>query len=199
MTNPPVCCPFRNTAFKRLGNHLPHCPERRGRDYSSLLSINTLQKRNKASCKGPCPVCGKVFARFDTHLRVSASCKFPRPSDEPTTLTDPADFHSSQSVEPQSSAMLVSANHNTTLPLNLVTPKPLLPFNTPRDPEEWAEVDADLAHGLVPDVISGNTPDEKNSIPYQGICDYDNQIWNQKKTAIPKIGGSGAMKGVSKG
>ena len=70
-------CPFCNKAdFKRLGNHLPHCKERNGRDYTPFLSQKTLNKKAKSSsCKMFCPRCHKRFARLDTHLRNSAMCK----------------------------------------------------------------------------------------------------------------------------
>ena len=38
-------CPFCGKVFKRVGNHLPHCKERRDRDYSAYLAKKTLDKR----------------------------------------------------------------------------------------------------------------------------------------------------------
>ena len=67
-------CPFCSRHFKRLGNHLPSCHERDGRDYSSYLSHKTLHKRITTK-KQLCPSCGKGMKRLDTHLRVSARCK----------------------------------------------------------------------------------------------------------------------------
>ena len=39
-TQPPTqkCFPFCNHTFQRVGNHLPHCPRRNGRDYSICIS-----------------------------------------------------------------------------------------------------------------------------------------------------------------
>ena len=80
-------CPFCNRAdFKRLGNHLPHCKERNGRDYTPFLSEKTLTKKVKSSSwKMFCPTCHKRFARLDTHLRNSAMCK----AIPPTPCVDP--------------------------------------------------------------------------------------------------------------
>ena len=39
-------CPFCGKGgFKKLGNHLPNCKERNGRDYSMYLSIKSLKKK----------------------------------------------------------------------------------------------------------------------------------------------------------
>ena len=101
-TEPLKCCPFCSTAFKRLGNHLPHCQERKGRDYSSLLSEKTLQKKKKTSSKKTCPTCGKLFTRLDTHLRISASCKAPGLPNDQSGLTEPTNAQSSDTAEPAS-------------------------------------------------------------------------------------------------
>ena len=67
-------CPFCEKGFKRLGNHLPHCKERQGRDYSAYLSQKTLDKRSTTTKKF-CPKCHRKFLRLDTHLKNSATCK----------------------------------------------------------------------------------------------------------------------------
>ena len=73
-------CPFCEKGFVRLGNHFKHCPRRQGRDYEQLLSQKTLQKKQKKQKKGPCPKCGKLFERLDTHLRSNAVCQtIPQP------------------------------------------------------------------------------------------------------------------------
>jgi len=36
--------PFCEKEFRRLENHLPHCKEREGRDYSAFLAKRTLDK-----------------------------------------------------------------------------------------------------------------------------------------------------------
>ena len=52
----------------RVGNHLKHCPERQDRENGHLLSQKTIQKRETKCSKAPCPKCGKLFGRLDTHL-----------------------------------------------------------------------------------------------------------------------------------
>ena len=66
-------CPFCDQLFVRLGNHLPHCKQRCGREFSSLLAKNRVAPAR--SCRGTCPKCGRLFQRLDTHLRLSASCR----------------------------------------------------------------------------------------------------------------------------
>ena len=71
-------CPFRKRNYlKRLGNHLPYCNQRNGRDYAPFLSNKSLAKKGSAgSCKTKfCPKCHKHFSRLDTHLRKSATCR----------------------------------------------------------------------------------------------------------------------------
>ena len=73
-----VCsCPFCDkSGYKRLGNHLPRCPERNGRDYTFMLSVKTLNNKKGNSCKFKCcPKCLKKFARLDTHLKNSSCCR----------------------------------------------------------------------------------------------------------------------------
>ena len=111
------CCPFCNTSFKKLGNHLPHCQERKGRAYSSLLSEKTLRKKNRTSGKKACPTCGKCFSRLNTHL---CFLQVPTPPDEqPSSHTKPANYHSSNTVEPPSTKLRSS---------HKLVPVRLLPF-----------------------------------------------------------------------
>ena len=86
-----TCLFCHKSSFKRLGNHLPHCPERNGRDYAPFLSKKTLCNRKKAnSCKKRlCPRCHKRFCRLDTHLRNSATCRLVVSSDK-AFLTSPS-------------------------------------------------------------------------------------------------------------
>ena len=75
----PFCC---KGDFQRLGNHLPQCSERNGRDYSHLLSKKTIHKKTRPrSAKANfCPRCHKRFSRLDTHLRTSATCRYIPPT-----------------------------------------------------------------------------------------------------------------------
>ena len=59
-------CPFCTKVFKRVGNHLPHCKQRNGRDYSQFLTQKTLKKREpRSGKKARCPKCSKTFSRLD--------------------------------------------------------------------------------------------------------------------------------------
>jgi hypothetical protein len=71
-------CPFcKRNNLNRLGNHLPYCSQRNGRDYAPFLSNKTLAKKVSAGCCKTkfCPKCHKSFSRLDTHLRKSATCR----------------------------------------------------------------------------------------------------------------------------
>ena len=71
-----LICPFCEKQFVGLGNHLPRCKERQGRDYSIYLSDRTLAKRlGTATSNKICPHCHKRFRRLDTHLQRNATCK----------------------------------------------------------------------------------------------------------------------------
>ena len=88
---PPNTCPFCNITFVKLGNHLRHCKQRNGADYTIYLSHKTLTKKTKAK-PNLCPYCRKKFSRLDTHLRNSADCKIsvqPSPVDSHTFETPP--------------------------------------------------------------------------------------------------------------
>ena len=75
-------CPFCGKQFKAVGNHLPRCKERDGRDYSSYLSKKTLYNKAKAgSSRKSCPKCHRWFLRLDTHLKNSPFCKSVQQSD----------------------------------------------------------------------------------------------------------------------
>ena len=101
-------CPFCNNAFKKLGNHLAHCPDRNGRDYNHLLSQKTLDNKSGKKPKETCPKCGRKFSRLDTHLKNSAICRgtqtdSPAPSTEPdpTPVAIPQSLsHPSQQPQP---------------------------------------------------------------------------------------------------
>ena len=79
VTVPISKCPFcRKSGFKKLGNHLPYCKDRNGRDYSKYLSNKTLEKKARSTSKNNssfCPRCHKRFQRVDTHLKNSAVCR----------------------------------------------------------------------------------------------------------------------------
>ena len=119
-------CPFCDQLF---GNHLPHCKQRCGREYSSLLAKNRVAPAR--SCRGTCPKCGRLFQRLDTHLRLSASCRDVTPSGpcrEPTHSTDPP-THSqldARTTSPTATTTTTAAAHAFKAPLKL-----------PKSAEEW--------------------------------------------------------------
>ena len=114
--------PFCNRVFVRLGNHLKHCPERQGQEYDHLLSQKTIQKRVVKRRRTPCPKCGKMFERLDTHLHNSVTCQSfqPCPEAQPQPSISPSDQEEllcpSTSVSPP---QVMPTNHNT--PLRLCT------------------------------------------------------------------------------
>ena len=73
-THPVTPCPFCNQLFKKLGIHLPHCKERRGKDFPMYLSRKTIQKKAGPASSKSCPTCRKQFKRLDTHLWRSVQC-----------------------------------------------------------------------------------------------------------------------------
>ena len=85
-------CPFcQRCNLKRLGNHLPYCKERNGRDYSSFLSKKTLAKKARSSCKSQsCPKCHKRFSRLDNDLRIGATCRSVSRNEDSTIEVTPA-------------------------------------------------------------------------------------------------------------
>lgn len=116
----PFCC---KGDFKRLGNHLPKCPERNGRDYSHLLSKKTIQKKTRVRSAEAnfCPRCHKRFSRLDTHLRTSASCRH-----IPTKNNSCSNSNGSNSCFPpcqEHSTLSISGNssESSQLPLASVT------------------------------------------------------------------------------
>ena len=155
-------CPFCNIPFKRLGNHLRHCSQRSGQDYTPYLSQKTLKKRQKPQPpQQQCQQCGRWWKRLDTHLRQSARCRLQetRPSDSmiPCHEQSPVSSHVPDSLERDESPPLSSAEP----PL---FPSLLRPFNCPHSKEEWAEADLHFVANVVPTVLSATTVDEKNRI-----------------------------------
>ena len=150
-------CPFCNSLFKRLRNHLQHCPQRNGRDYSCCLSQKTIDKRASHPKKKPCPHCGKQFSRLDTHLKNSAQCKTssaPIPSvatndhlqdslSPPPSVATNDQLQDSLSPPPSVHTSDTQASHES--PPDLPTLKRKEPFNCPKNAEEWLVADEQLA------------------------------------------------------
>ena len=156
-------CPFcAQSGFKRLGNHLPRCKERNGRDYSIYLSEKTKSKVKAAGYKS-CPNCHKRFRRLDTHLRNSATCKV-LPSLPPSLPIDSVDTETDQ-LQGNTTVTEPSAILNFT-PLDFsCRPKLKLPSTQ----EEWDAANLHFANVLVPRVLSETSPSSKNTALCNGI------------------------------
>ena len=175
-------CPFCNSLFKRLGNHLQHCPQRNGRDYSCYLSQTTIDKRASHPKKKPCPHCGKHFSRLDTHLKNSAQCtssapvpSAPEPSAPVPSAPVPPLATNDQLQDSLSSPLSVhtsdtQASHEP--PPDLPILKRREPFNCPKNAEEWLVADEQLAKSVVPEVLAAASVDEKNKALCDGIYTY---------------------------
>ena len=163
-------CPYCDKPFKRVGNNLPHCKKRKGRDYSQFRAPKTLRK--KASKPGKklttCSTCHKAFLRLSTHLRNSATCRIISPLSMSTLITESpppslppqCPSRAIQNVTPQESAHDQSPNscHSDT---NSTRP----PMKLPKSNEEWMKVNHFFETILVPAVIAiSSSPEEKNSI-----------------------------------
>ena len=180
-------CPFcSKSGFKRLGHHLPHCPERNGRDYTEFLSKKTLYNKNRAnSCKTNfCPKCHKRFYRLDTHLRTSATCKLMVTSDQafsnlcatsdsscpftPATI-EPSESCGSQEPQVLSAATILDS-----------VPKPRL--RLPVSDDDWKEINTYFEQNLVPYVLGGLSVDAKYTILADGIYNYLAEKYGTCKT-----------------
>ena len=163
---PKNCCPFCNGTFLRVGNHLPHCPQRNGRDYAMYLSQKTLMNRAGSSKKKQCPNCGKLFIRLDTHLKNSAICK--NNFQPQAAQTSQAQTQTACNQEP--SLHFHTSIQTDSLPLPAFTMPP--PFKTPKTAEEWKDDDSQLAETVVPAVLEAEDIDEKNKILGEGIYNH---------------------------
>ena len=178
-----IPCPFCNSTFKKLGNHLSHCSERNGRDYLPYLSQKTRDKRAKNSKKNPCPCCGKQFSRLDTHLRNNVICmSFIRPSNQ--AASDVTSVYMYASGQPSinhggqqlvsiaiASCQMVAMHHKSSTSVSeaqrqevLLSPPPFMKkeaFNYPTSAEEWLLADQQLAECVVPAVFSAASAEGK--------------------------------------
>ena len=174
----PPDCPFCMNHFKRLGNHLPYCKDRQGRDYSMYLSKKTQQKSKKGGVRKTCTKCLKSFVRLDTHLKNSASCKYV-PS-LTSTLTEhqnpalnrPSSPRSEQDSHPQNishSGNCVN-QHLNQHPSHTFSSKASLLLPTTK--EDWAKADEHFRDHLVPQILETTSVDEKNRLLVNGIYEY---------------------------
>lgn len=149
-------CPYCELPYRKLGNHLPFCKMRNGRDYTHLLSQKNLSKRGKSS-KKPCPICHKTFLRLDTHLRNSSTCQS---SSDSAHTQKPA---ANSELPLQYSIPLLCCATNSSHITQLATLK------TPRSEKAWLEANNLLASIAVPAVLEAPTVDSKNEALCSGI------------------------------
>ena len=171
-----TACPFCEKSFKRLGNHLAHCKERQGRDYSAYLSKKTLDKRS-TSGKRSCPKCHRIFIRLDTHLKNSATCRNITQSPDSGSDAGVPDPPTSHLPSSQFAPCATPGTHTPPSPTQqqcLSTPvhpgpepKPLLKL--PSSQQEWAEADTFFSEVLVPEVLRESTPESMNRVLCEGI------------------------------
>ena len=200
-------CPFCNTTFKRVGNHLPHCKKRDGRNYSQFLAPKTLKKKLQSVKKTKCLKCNRLFVRLDTHLRKSAMCKdIPSlPSSINTTATDVcmtppepcqdlACVEDSMFLSPQdsnpvvaTSAALIRFTQTTNTDLTLhFDPKVKKHLNLPKTSEGWEKANLHFNTTLVPAVMAAPTPQEKNSLLVEGVYEYFALACGTRHIAVQK-------------
>ena len=175
--------PFLQYSIQEVGNHLPYCKQRDGRDYSQYLAPKTLKKRSQSPKKAKCPKCDKYFMRLDTHLRISASCRsIPPPSPHPiySTLMPCATPSQGYLHQPTSEAAMFFTPHNSnfTASANETTdnipckPKVKGHLLLPKTTEGWKEANDYLENTLVPAVMAAPTPQMKHDILIKGIYSY---------------------------
>ena len=108
----------------------------------------------------PCPNCGKVFARVDTHMRKNAVCRVtPQcpPSTQPKGQPDRGTrLYIFRSPEAASFPSLLQ----------------LRPYSHPQSPEEWEKANEDLANTVVQAVLATSTVEENSQTLCGGICAY---------------------------
>ena len=155
-----------------LGNHLPRCLKRNGRDYSMYLAKKTLQMRNKPT-KQQCDKCGRWMKRLDTHLKRNAQCRqvainYPSFSMPSVDSSQPG-YH-----DILSDTTSGSERHCSLLPAtdSRQSPSTLDPFFCPKNNQEWEEADEHLRSIVVPAVLTATSVDERNHVLCQGIYNY---------------------------
>ena len=190
-------CPFcHRSGVRRLGNHLPCCPERNGRDYFDFLSDKTkANKMRPNSCKSIlCPRYHKKFSRLDTHLRNSASCRDvsaaePGPSapllvtsvGNSTTCPPPAAGpllqSATQSLHPSCGPRQCPSPQTATAPE--YTPKPKL--RLPKSGDDWKKANVLFETDLVPRVLSESSVDSKYTVLAEGVYTYFETVYGSVK------------------
>ena len=175
------CC-FCQKSFQKVGNHYKNCPERKGKCYQHLLSKKTVLKKNgKAKKKAPCPKCGKMFLRLETHLRTSALCKtVTLPPDHSGLPSDPLPSQPpSPSLNPSLHPACPSPScQPSQFPQQAQPPPPPPPVTTvprmklPQTAEGWNEADEHMKCIVVPNVLHEMDVNNMNHVLCFGIYSY---------------------------
>ena len=165
-------CPFCGNEFRGLGNHLPHCKDRQGRDYSMYLAQKTLEKKSKKVSRKACPKCHKMFVRLDTHLKNSAICKSVASSD-PSPLPEPS---------PPPVPCKLDNTPMPTKPAHHQKPDLRPSLKLPSSKEDWAEANLHFCEHLVPAVMNEASADAKNSVLCDGIYQYFSEKYGVRRS-----------------
>jgi len=171
-------CPFCGKEFRGLGNHLPHCKDRQGRDYSIYLAQKTLEKKSKKGSRKACPKCHKMFVRLDTHLKNSAICKSVASSD-PSPPPEP-------SPPPVSDPSMLDNTPMPTKSAHYQKPDLRPSLKLPSSKEDWAEADLHFREHLVPAVMNEASADAKNSVLCDGIYQYFSEKYGVRRSKPDK-------------
>ena len=169
-------CPFcSKDGFKRLGNHLPHCQERIGKDYSQYLSAKTLTKKSKSTNK-LCPKCHRHFKRLDTHLRNSATCRdLSSPTNSSDVVYTNLPHGRAYATTPSAILNLTPTHYQLKAAIKL-----------PSTQEEWEDANSYFKHTLVPRVLTEPSPDAKSSMLSEGIYNFFASNYGTRQTKRKK-------------
>ena len=189
-------CPFCGQFFQGLGNHLQHCKDRQGRDYSQYLSKKTLQKKTRKR-KELCPKCQKSFLRLETHLKNSASCRSISPPAINCETLEPDSSGPTRSENPPNQPDDDFSHFHDTMPQHLHNAAPIsampgsssdppqckAPLKLPSSKEDWQKANAFFKENLVPTVLQATSAEEKNYILADGIYSYFSSHYGIKQSS----------------
>lgn len=179
-------CPFCNKPFQKVGNHLPHCKERGGRDYSMFLSKKTLDNKRGTRSRKPCPQCNRLFVRLDTHLRNNSSCrKYPDISKR-----EHAEQPSSLLSTPPSLLVPPTRQLSPDPPTSVLSPAPSsLPISTAAQPSPSSLLPA--SPSIRPPDLSTSSDQEPRTLPACKLPSSDEE-WDEadfffKDDIVPRV------------
>ena len=139
-------CPFCSKAFRCLGKHLQHCPQRNGKPYQPYLANKQGKKtRTNSDLLTPCPVCEKNFKHLDVHLRWNSQCRDPLSADKSSLVVKLQQKHSELLVDvtqttvsqnqPKTSQSISSIRPIPSQPHTIETSQPLPSQALPSEPQ----------------------------------------------------------------